>query len=72
MALRNGDDTLNESLDILESLSRMAVTESAALAAECRITGQTGAQAAADAAMQQLLVRASFLACAQLSCPACS
>lgn len=68
MALRIEDDTLNESLDILESLSRMAVAESAALAAESRIAGQAGALAAADAAMRDLLVKASVPACAQLSC----
>jgi hypothetical protein len=38
--MREGDDTLKESLEILETLSQVAEKESAALAAACRSAGQ--------------------------------
>ena len=74
MALRNGDDTLNESLDILESLSRMAVAESAALAAECRITGQTAAQRGCCRRRHATAPGEGLVSCMRpnSACPACS
>ena len=68
--LRQGDTTFSEDLDSLQALSQMAVAESAALAAECRSAAQAEAQAAADAAMLELLVRPSLQTCAQLCCHA--
>jgi hypothetical protein len=76
ICLRNSEFTLSEILSSLEGLSQAAVNKSAALAAKCRgaaqvrgqaaegsSTAQERAQAAADAAMQELLVRVSAVAC---------
>ena len=72
MVLRKSEFTLSEILGALEGLSQVAVDESAALAAECRSAAQTEAQAAADAAMQELLVRVPALGSdALLTCNAC-
>ena len=57
MVLRDSDVVLSEILDKLEGLSKAAVDECAALAAEYRSAARVRAQAAADAAMQELLVR---------------
>lgn len=63
MVLWESDFMLSEILDNLEGLSTAAVDECTALVVECRSAAQVQAQAAADAAMQELLVRVSPVAC---------